>query len=84
MERINIPKILDIIKEAKAGTIQKPAWYFMGQGRVILVCQCGETMMLNHEISEDGTVSPSIWHDVPECGWHIYGKLNDYDKQAVK
>jgi hypothetical protein len=35
--------------------------------------------MLGQVISDDGTVTPSIWHDVPDCGFHVFGKFADWD-----
>ena len=60
-------------------TVQK---YGHGNPGVVLVrCNCGLVIrMLGQQISADGTVSPSIWHDVPECGWHIWGKFEGWDQ----
>lgn len=70
----------------------QPAWwishnpelvkaYGKGNDGVLLIrCNCGLTIrMLGQKISADGIVSPSIWHDVPECGWHVWGRFADWD-----
>ena len=73
------------------GPKEQPAWwisrdpdlvkaYGNGNDGVVLVrCNCGLTIrMLGQVIEADGTVTPSIWHDVPECGWHIFGEFDDW------
>lgn len=54
-----------------------PAWGRNEHG-VWIRCRCGLPMSIDHEIAADGAVTPSLWHDVPECGWHIHGKLEDW------
>jgi hypothetical protein len=74
------------------GPTGQPAWWIShdpelvqafgsGNGGVVLVrCNCGLTIrMLGQTIDADGIVTPSIWHDVPECGWHVYGRFQDWD-----
>jgi hypothetical protein len=55
-----------------------------GQGRdsvLVLRCDCGKIIrMLGHEIAADGTVSPSVWHDVPGCGWHVFARLEGWEQ----
>jgi hypothetical protein len=47
---------------------------------LLLRCDCGKVIrMLDHRVAEDGTVSPSIWHDIPECGWHVHGILQGWE-----
>ena len=41
--------------------------------RIDISCpQCGTPTETDHEISEDGTVTPSLLCD---CGWHEFAKL---------
>jgi hypothetical protein len=74
------------------GPTGQPAWWisrdpklvqqygFGNDGVVLVRCNCGLTIrMLGQVISEDGLVTPSIWHDVPECGFHVYGKFEGWD-----
>ena len=56
----------------------KPAWGRYSTGAVWIRCQCGDVLSLDHDIAADGTVSPSLWHDSPGCGWHIHGKLEGW------
>jgi hypothetical protein len=76
-----------------AGDRDNPAWdintdpvmvknYGNGHsGVIVLRCNCGRVIrLLDHAVSADGKVSPSIWHDVPECGWHVWGQFKDWDK----
>jgi hypothetical protein len=47
---------------------------------LVLRCNCGKVIrLLDHRIAADGTLSPSIWHDIPGCGWHVFGKLQGWD-----
>ena len=56
-----------------------PAWGKEQSGIIFIRCKCGKCIDLGrHTISVDGVVSPSVWHDDPECGWHVWVKLKDY------
>lgn len=57
-----------------------PAWGRSEGGDVWIRCKCGTPMSLDHEIAADGTVTPSLWHDTPECGWHVHGKLEGWQR----
>lgn len=39
---------------------------------------CGESAYLDHEISIDGIVTPSLVCP-KECGWHVMGKLENWE-----
>lgn len=46
---------------------------------LVLRCDCGKIIrLLGHRVAADGTVTPSLWHDVPECGWHVHGRLDGW------
>jgi hypothetical protein len=55
-----------------------------GNGRdsvLVLRCNCGKIIrLLDHNVAADGTVSPSLWHDVPGCGWHVMGRLEGWER----
>jgi hypothetical protein len=55
--------------------------YGAGNDSVLLLrCDCGKVIrMLDHRVDAEGLVSPSIWHDVPGCGWHVMGRLEGWD-----
>jgi hypothetical protein len=56
-----------------------PAWGREASGTVFIRCACGKCIDLRkHTIAADGTVSPSVWHDSPECDWHVWAKLKDW------
>lgn len=44
--------------------------------RPIVYCACGEPIGLNHSISPDGVVNPSVWHEKKPnnngCDWHVH------------
>lgn len=62
----------------------KPRWWPDANGDPLIRCgECGGMSGLQHEIAADGTVSPSIWHDVKYkgkqfCNWHVFGKLEGW------
>jgi hypothetical protein len=57
----------------------KPAWVRDSKGRLFIRCECGLLMGLtHHSIAADGTVSPSLYHAEPQCGWHVWGRLEDW------
>jgi hypothetical protein len=58
----------------------KPAWGIdKGSGEVFIRCGgCGQCLNLDHEILSDGTVRPSVHHDNPDCGWHVFVTLEGY------
>lgn len=58
-----------------------PAWGADERGAVWVRCVCGEVMDLDHEVAADGSVSPSLWHDDPGCGWHVSARLLDWRPQ---
>jgi len=49
------------------------------KGVLLLRCQCGQVIrLLGQHVSADGKVAPSLWHDVPQCGWHVWGTLEGW------
>lgn len=52
-------------------------WFRMGV-RVFAVCpDCGLNAQLDHDVADDGTVTPSL--DCPECEFHAFVKLKDWE-----
>lgn len=76
MMTINIPKLKD--GEDPWGTPNR--WWIRSDGQVMITCpKCGMILGIpTHEIHQDGTVHPSVLHSFPECGWHEFVKLEDY------
>lgn len=74
-DRVLIPKT-DVRKRF---VDPKPAWGRDAGGHLFIRCACGICMGLDHEIDAEGNVSPSLWHDDPNCGWHVHGRLLDWD-----
>jgi hypothetical protein len=61
----------------------RPAWFKDEHGFVWLRCECGHILNIDthnhtHAIGPDGVVTPSLWHDVPECGFHVFGTLDGW------
>lgn len=73
--RILIPRSEPIIKRCDPA----PAWGRDERGRLYVRCVCKLPMKLQHEVPDNGDVSPSLWHDSPECGWHVWATLQDWD-----
>jgi hypothetical protein len=54
-------------------------------GVVVLRCNCGKVIrLLDHRIKPDGTIEPSVWHDVPGCGWHVFARLEEWSPAALQ
>lgn len=75
MDRISIPRT----EHRKRFIDPKPAWGRDATGELFIRCACGIVMGLDHEIAENGDVNPSLFHDSPECGWHVMGTLQNWD-----
>lgn len=60
-----------------------PSWWLDGKA-VIVRCNCGAALLLDHEIAADGTVTPSLWHSEVQgaCGWHVVGRLDGWTPPA--
>lgn len=79
MDRIVIPRT----DARKSFVDPKPAWGRDASGELFIRCGgCGLCMGLGHEIAANGDVSPSLFHDSQECGWHVFGTLQDWDGGA--
>lgn len=56
-----------------------PAWGYDAGMTPFIRCACGLCMGIgDHTVESDGTINPSVWHDVPECGWHVMAILDDW------
>lgn len=76
MDRINLPRH-DLRKHH---IDPKPAWGLDAGGTPFVRCECGLCMgMDDHTIESNGEVNPSLWHDVPECGWHVMATLDGWE-----
>jgi hypothetical protein len=76
---INIPKT----NYRKSFVDPIPAWGKDKDNNIFIRCNCGKCINLSpvHTIDNDGNVSPSIFHNETNCGWHIYGKLMDWKNE---
>jgi hypothetical protein len=76
MSRVVIPKT-DL---RRSFADPSPAWGREKSGELFIRCQCGLCMGLDlHTVEPNGDVSPSLHHDDPKCGWHVYATLADWD-----
>lgn len=79
---INVPRVTGFTEADKATA---PVWWFASDskgGRVVLLTcgGCGMPVGIDGwEIAGDGTVSPSLHHVLPDCGWHVFVRLLDWD-----
>lgn len=76
-----IPKTDD--ERGGLGIKPSPAWFYaegLNDEQVVWIrCACGQlTGVGNHTIHSDGLITPSLHHDVQDCGWHVWGKLENY------
>lgn len=76
-ERVVIPYTTD--KRGGAYVQPSPAWFWANEETIWVRCACGQIMSLaDHEIAPNGEITPSLWHDTPDCGWHVFGTLAGY------
>lgn len=80
-EHITIPKTE--VRMGGPAIEPRPAW-FKENGFTYLRCACGHLLTIDthngtHAIAGDGKVTPSLWHDVPECGFHVFGTLDGWE-----
>ena len=76
MERVSIPKT-DL---RKRNVEPSPAWGRDKSGSLFVRCACGIPMGLDeHTVDGEGNVNPSLFHDEPQCGWHVFGKFEDWN-----
>lgn len=68
----------EVIKVPRDKTA-KPGWW-LWRDRVMLCCPNGHLAMLDHEISLNGHVKPSV--QCPQCDWHEHVKLEGYSDPA--
>jgi hypothetical protein len=51
---------------------------------IVIVCSNGHYLgIIDHDISNDGTVNPSVVCPIKDCSFHDYIKLEGYDKGCV-
>ncbi len=64
----------------EAEAVDPPVWWRADDGSILITCGgCGiVTGLPGWDIAADGTVTPSIWHNEPQCGWHIWARLLDW------
>lgn len=77
---IDLPRVLNYTEaEAKEG----PLWWRPDHGSIVLRCGCGELYILDGRwsVAVDGSVTPSVWHNTPACGWHYFIRLLDWDPE---
>lgn len=71
----------------ESDTAEPPVWWAgkdtFGNRCVLLTCGgCGVAVHLSGwTVADDGTVSPSVWHNEPQCGWHVFIRLLDWDPE---
>lgn len=64
---------------------EKHGWFSFGKVPMLSCMDCGkQARMARHNVSEDGTVHPSIVCPFNGCTSHIWGKLEDWDGGAIK
>ena len=57
----------------KIGKQPSPAWGYNSDGKLMVRCICGMPMELDHQVDENGVVTPSMWHnEPPKCDWHVH------------
>lgn len=70
-DRIQVP----FTSVRKSFADPKPAWGKEGDDTYIRCGGCGQCINLDHTIAPNGDVNPSVHHDDPRCGWHVWVTL---------
>lgn len=72
VDRVRIPKT-ERLNEGEG-----PAWDLIN-GQLWIRCKCGQPNRLDHEIAPNGDLNPSLFHDDPACGWHVWATLEGWN-----
>jgi DNA-directed RNA polymerase subunit RPC12/RpoP len=56
--------------------MQELKWARFGNMILVECPGCNKKFALDHEVADDGTVTPSM--DCPECAFHEFVKLKDW------
>jgi len=59
-------------------TGEKGTWWRFGESVVLSCPKCGISFRLNHTITEDGIVTPSVVCPISSCKFHDYIKLGEF------
>ena len=55
-----------------------------GQRTARLTCpECGESYLLDHHISAEGVVTPSVDCPTKDCSWHVHVQLEGWERDAA-
>lgn len=54
-------------------------WKRLG-GDLAAVCENGHFAFLDHDVDDEGYVTPSLECPEPDCDWHVYALLVDWQK----
>lgn len=66
------------IRKVEKTKEEKPPYWFLRHGQPWLKCPRGHIARFNHEISDDGTVSPSVVCPEQGCRFHEMIRLLDW------
>jgi hypothetical protein len=74
---VDVPRVAGF---SDADAAVPPVWWMGDDGVPLIACGgCGLFHRLEGwAIADDGTVSPSVWHNEAQCGWHVFIRLLDW------
>ena len=74
---VELPRVAGF---TEADVADPPVWWQAEGGEILIACGgCGLFHALKGwTVAADGTVSPSVWHNEPACGWHVFIRLLDW------
>ena len=61
------------------------SWSPLAKGWAVVRCANGHVATVrppDHEIAEDGTISPSLVCPAEPCGWHVFAQLVGWEDRA--
>lgn len=72
--------LFPFVKANGDGAVKKGQWKLDSHGRVFCCCPgCGQIARLNHDITSDGMLSPSLECPTEGCHFHRFAKLLDWN-----
>jgi hypothetical protein len=77
VSNVEIPRVAGF---TEADTAEAPVWWQSDDGTVLISCGgCGNySTIKGWSIADDGTVTPSFFHNESYCGWHVFARLIDW------
>lgn len=74
---------VDVLLHSPSAAGAQPAGTWRRSGdNVVVKCRCGMLAQLQHSISDDGLVSPSV--QCPACSYHAWVQLREWKEHGLR